>query len=56
MPLKKGYGKKTIAANIATETAAGRSRPQAVAIALSLARESAPRKMRARFTPKRKQQ
>ncbi len=54
MPLKRGYGKKTLAKNIAMEVRSGRSVKQAVAIAYSLAREAAPKKMRARFSPKRK--
>jgi hypothetical protein len=54
MPLKRGYGKKTLAKNIAMEIRAGRSVAQAVAIAYSEARKSAPKNMRARFMPKRK--
>lgn len=38
MPLKLGKSKKTIAANIKAEMAAGRPQKQAVAIALSIAR------------------
>jgi len=40
MPLIKGYSKKSIAKNIKTEIKAGKSRKQAVAIALSVARET----------------
>jgi hypothetical protein len=45
MPLLKGKGKKTIAANIRTEVKAGKKPKQAVAIALDTARRSSkPRK------------
>ena len=40
MPLIKGYSKKSIAKNIETEIKAGKSRKQAVAIALSVAKET----------------
>lgn len=50
MPLKKGYGAKTIAANIRTEIKAGRSQKQAVAIAYSVARKAAPKAKKAMFT------
>lgn len=42
MPLKKGFSKATIAKNIKTEVAAGKPQKQAVAIAMSKARESKP--------------
>lgn len=54
MPLKMGYGRKTIARNIRTEMRAGRPQKQAIAIALSVARKAAPKAKRAMFTrPKR---
>lgn len=40
MPLIKGYSKKSIEKNIATEIKAGKSQAQAVAIALSVAKEA----------------
>ena len=40
MPLKKGYSKKTISKNIATEIRHGRPKKQAVAIAYSVARKA----------------
>lgn len=44
MPLKQGSSKKTISHNIKQEIAAGRSQPQAVAIALHTADKSKMRK------------
>ena len=44
MPLKKGYGKKTISKNINTEMAAGKSQKQAVAIALDVASKAKQRR------------
>ena len=41
MPLKKGYSKKSVSANIKTEMAAGKPQKQAVAIALNTARKAA---------------
>lgn len=52
MPLKKGYSRKTISRNIRTEIRAGRPQRQAVAIALSVARKAAPKRLRSRFTKK----
>lgn len=54
MPLRRGYGRKTIARNIRTEMRAGRPQKQAIAIALSVARSAAPKAKKAMFTrPKR---
>lgn len=41
MPRVQGYSRKSIGANIKTEVRAGKSRKQAVAIALSTARTAA---------------
>jgi hypothetical protein len=46
MPMKKGYGKKTVSKNIKTEMAAGKPQKQAVAIALSVAKKSKPKAAR----------
>ena len=40
MPLKKGYGKKSVSYNIKKEMKSGKSRKQAVAISLSVARKA----------------
>lgn len=54
MPMKKGYGKKTIAYNISTEIRKGHPMKQAVAMAYSEARASAPKSMKAKFNPPKK--
>jgi hypothetical protein len=46
MPMKKGYGKKTVSKNIKTEMAAGKPQKQAVAIALNVAKKSKPKAAR----------
>lgn len=40
MPLKEGYGKKTISSNIRAERKAGRPQKQAVAIAMNMAKKA----------------
>ncbi len=51
MPLIKGYSQESISKNIATEIKAGRSRKQAIAIALEVARKA---KAAARAAARRK--
>jgi hypothetical protein len=40
MPLKKGYGKKTISKNIKAEMKSGKPQKQAIAIALDVAKRA----------------
>lgn len=54
MPLKKGYSAKTIGQNIKTEMKHGKPQKQAIAIALSVAREAAPKNKKAQFTKRGK--
>ena len=53
MPIKRGYGAKTISSNIKREMAHGKPQKQAVAIALAGARASAPKSKKSRFTKKK---
>jgi hypothetical protein len=47
MPLVKGYSKKSVAKNIRTEMNAGKSRQQATAIALDVARKAKAKRKKA---------
>jgi hypothetical protein len=40
MPIKKGYGKKTVSKNIKNEMKSGKPQKQAVAIALNVAEKA----------------
>ena len=48
MPLKKSASKKAVSENIRTEMAAGKPQKQAVAIALSVQRDAAKKKSKAK--------
>ena len=54
MPLKKGYSKKAIAKNIATERRGGTSSKQAVAIAMQTARTAAKKAGKPGKAPRKK--
>lgn len=52
MPLKQGYSKKSVSANIKAEIKAGKPQKQAVAIALDVARKA--QKQAGKTEPKKK--
>lgn len=54
MPLKKGYSKASVSANIRSEMKAGKPQKQAIAIALSTARKAAAKAGKPVKAPKRR--
>jgi len=49
MPIKKGYGAKTVSKNIKTEMKSGKPQKQAIAIALDTAKKSKASKSKATY-------
>jgi hypothetical protein len=54
MPLKKGYGKKTISSNIRKSMNEGKPKNQAIAIALNTAKKAAEKAGKRKKSPKRR--
>lgn len=54
MPMKKGYSKKAIGENIATEMKAGKKKEQAVAMAMETARAAAKKAGKPGKAPRKK--
>lgn len=49
MPIKKGYGAKTVSKNIKTEMKSGKPQKQAIAIALDTAKKAKASKSKATY-------